>query len=543
MAQHDMNIANQSFPATRTDINNALAAIVSTHSGTSAPSTTFANQIWYDSSANIIYIRNEDNDANIPLLQLDQSSDVAATLATIIDVLDASGTNQSGTALTLRGGASTGSASGGSIVLQTTAAGSSGSSVNSHATRLSVSDAGAVALPTDSAKISFGADGDISLTHDPDSGLLLKNTNTSDGNPARITLQTGETAVETGDNLGQINFQAPDEASGTDAIVTGATIAAVAEADFAADANATSLRFLTGASGAATSKMAIRSDGNVGIGTNSPSLSSGIGLEIEDAGTCGIRLQRTGSTASVLEIRADDGTSVLDARASEPLEFQINGVYKARFDTSGNFRIGTTDGSPASSNVEGILLSGSTGSIHASRSNNVALLVNRGNSGSIQQFRRAGTTIASISITSTAVTYGTGSDYRLKENVTGLTDGITRLKKLDPKRFNFIVEPDTLCDGFIAHEVAEVVPEAIAGEKDATEPIGDVKDADGKTLQTGVVKPDDFDEEGHTWTATGTQPVYQNIDQAKLVPVLTAALQEAIAKIETLETKVAALEG
>ncbi len=97
-------------------------------------------------------------------------------------------------------------------------------------------------------------------------------------------------------------------------------------------------------------------------------------------------------------------------------------------------------------------------------------------------------------------------------------------------------------DGFIAHEVAEVVPEAIAGEKDATEPIGDIKDADGKIVQTGVEKPDDF-EIGHTWEETGTQPVYQNIDQSKLVPLLTAALQEAIAKIETLETKVAALEA
>ena len=289
--------------------------------------------------------------------------------------------------------------------------------------------------------------------------------------------------------------------------------------------------------------MAIRSDGLVGIGTNTPNISSGIGLEIEDAGTCGLRVQRTGSGTSVLEIRADDGHSSIDARGSKPLEFEINGTYKARFDTSGNFRIGTTNSSPVGNNEVGILLQGSTGAIHASRSANVALFLNRTNDGVIQQFRRAGSTIANISVSSTTVTYGTGSDYRLKENVTDMSDGITRVKKLDPKRFNFIVKPDTICDGFIAHEVAEVVPEAIAGEKDATEPIGDVKDADGKTLQKGVVKPDEFDEEGHTWTATGTQPVYQNIDQSKLVPLLTAALQEAIAKIETLETKVAALEG
>ena len=86
------------------------------------------------------------------------------------------------------------------------------------------------------------------------------------------------------------------------------------------------------------------------------------------------------------------------------------------------------------------------------------------------------------------------------------------------------------------------MPEAITGEKDATEEIGIIKDSNGNTIREKAPKPSDLDE-GDTWTATGTQPVYQGIDQAKLVPLLTAALQEAIAKIETLETKVAALEA
>lgn len=146
MAQHDYVIDNQSFPATRTDLNNVLQAIVSNNSGTSAPSTTFANQIWYDSSANILYIRNEDNDANIPLMQFDQSADVAATLATVIDILDASGANAAGTALTIRAGAGTGTGAGGSIILQTADGGSSGSSVNAHATRVTITDDGKVGI-------------------------------------------------------------------------------------------------------------------------------------------------------------------------------------------------------------------------------------------------------------------------------------------------------------------------------------------------------------------------------------------------------------
>ena len=75
MAQHDYSIANQTFPNTRTDLNNVLSAISSNNSGTSAPSTTFANQFWYDTSTNKFYIRNEDNDANIQLFELDQSND------------------------------------------------------------------------------------------------------------------------------------------------------------------------------------------------------------------------------------------------------------------------------------------------------------------------------------------------------------------------------------------------------------------------------------------------------------------------------------
>jgi len=149
MAQHDFVIDNQSFPSFRSDLNSVLQAIVSNNSGTSAPSTTFANQIWYDSNANILYIRNEDNDANIPLLQFDQSADVAATLATVIDILDASGTDQAGTALTIRAGAGTGTGAGGSIIFETAdGAGSTGSSVNAHATRVTITDDGKVGVGT-----------------------------------------------------------------------------------------------------------------------------------------------------------------------------------------------------------------------------------------------------------------------------------------------------------------------------------------------------------------------------------------------------------
>ena len=123
------------------------------------------------------------------------------------------------------------------------------------------------------------------------------------------------------------------------------------------------------------------------------------------------------------------------------------------------------------------------------------------------RFRTYGSQRGYIQVNTDSTTYSTSSDYRLKENVVSISDGITRLKKLKPYKFNFKANPNkTVLDGFFAHEAAEVVPEAVVGTKDAVD-------------DKGNIDP-------------------QGIDQAKLVPLLTAALQEAIAKIETLEVKV-----
>ena len=133
-----------------------------------------------------------------------------------------------------------------------------------------------------------------------------------------------------------------------------------------------------------------------------------------------------------------------------------------------------------------------------------------GSVGRLIEFHYNNGGVGTITTDGSVTSYNNGSDYRLKENIVDLTDGITRLKTLKPCRFNFKANTAKTVDGFLAHEVT-AVPEAITGVKD------------------------DVDSEG--------KPVYQQIDQSKLVPLLTAALQEAIVKIETLETKVAALEG
>ena len=228
----------------------------------------------------------------------------------------------------------------------------------------------------------------------------------------------------------------------------------------------------------------------------------------------------------------DVGMQIYHNSSARALIFGTNETERGRFDANGNFLIGVTatgnNGaffSPASNDRTALFLGTSTTS-----------------SSTLQVFRNSNGTVGAISTSGTSTAYATSSDYRLKENVTGITDGITRVKQLKPSRFNFKADTDTKVDGFLAHEAQTVVPEAITGTKDETEAIGDVKDADGNVLESKVVKPENL-ADGRTWTETGTQPVYQGIDQAKLVPVLTAALQEAIAKIETLETKIAALEA
>jgi hypothetical protein len=133
------------------------------------------------------------------------------------------------------------------------------------------------------------------------------------------------------------------------------------------------------------------------------------------------------------------------------------------------------------------------------------------NSNAVSFINASNVEVGKIEVTSSATSYVTTSDYRLKENISPLTGAIDRVNQLKAHRFNFLAAPDKTVDGFIAHEAQAVVPECVTGTKD------------------------EVDDDGN--------PVYQGIDQSKLVPLLTAALQEALTKIETLEAKVAALEA
>ena len=130
----------------------------------------------------------------------------------------------------------------------------------------------------DGGTIQFGNDQDVTVTHDADDGLIFKSIATGDNNPFLLTLQTGETDIAADDVIGQIDFQAPDEGTGTDAILVAAGIAAVSEGDFSSSNNATKLSFRTAASEAASEKMSLSSAGLLTIADD---------LVIKDAGTIG----------------------------------------------------------------------------------------------------------------------------------------------------------------------------------------------------------------------------------------------------------------
>ena len=151
------------------------------------------------------------------------------------------------------------------------------------------------------------------------------------------------------------------------------------------------------------------------------------------------------------------------------------------------------------------------------------------------------------------------SDYRVKENVVDMPSAVEAIKALRPVEFNFINSPGKTTKGFIAHELQAVEPLAAFGTKDATEAIGTLTDWDGTELETEVIEPSaeelTYTEEVETdgvatmvtrtrsWSATGTRDVYQGVDQTKLIPLLTKALQEVMQKNEDLEARIAALEG
>ena len=251
---------------------------------------------------------------------------------------------------------------------------------------------------------------------------------------------------------------------------------------------------ITGISNASDANaITIDSSENVGIGTTSPDEV----LHIHSDSIA--RLKITGSSGQ----GEDNGIKIFQNGVNTSIangdngymRFYTNNTERLRITSSGELLIGSTTG-------------GSSSSLHVQGNGTLSVFqVADANSGTARNailFRNSSSAgVGSIQVNSTSVAYNTSSDHRLKENVDYTFDATTRLKQLKPARFNFIADADTTVDGFLAHEVQSVVPEAITGTHN------------------------EVDDDGNA--------VYQGIDQSKIVPLLVKTIQELEARITALE--------
>jgi hypothetical protein len=391
MAQGDMNIANQGFPAFRADLNDQLEALVTNSSGATAPATTFPHQWWLDTSTtpSTLRQRNAANDAWIVVGLLNQSTNTF---------------------------------------------------------NLPVAQGGTGAADAGGARTNLGA---LASTDPSYTGTL-----------------TGGTGVI---NIG--SGQLYKDASG-----------------------------------------------NVGIGTSSPSGN----LNVNTTGNTQVTISagNTGLSRLVFQGQVSNNRGFIDydnTSSVRAMIFRTDETERLRIDSSGNLLVGTTSLLTGNPRLNVSSTGGYTATlVQTDNLDRVAVSIQNiysrsGQNGTMLQFLdNTGAERGSIKSTNTTTTYATSSDYRLKHDIQPMTGALAKVAQLKPVTYKWNAD-DSQSQGFIAHELQEVVPECVTGEKDAV-------DKDGK-------------------------PVYQGIDTSFLVATLTAAIQEQQAIIESLKTRIEALEG
>ena len=312
-------------------------------------------------------------------------------------------------------------------------------------------------------------EGDVGVTRDGSHALLL-NRLTSDGDIA-LFRKAGTTVGSIGTNSSRLTIGSGD---------TGLLIAGDLD-------NITPFNTSTNAS----------RDASVDLGNS--------GVRFKDLYLSGVMAAGNGS-ATAPSVRGTDTNTGLFFPSGGVTAITRNGVEAMRITSAGDLYYGQTSGSI--SDVGTILQANGRNFFMASTTSEAVMHTynNTSSSGAKYKisFKQNGTQVGVIEVGTSSTSYLTSSDYRLKENVVAMSGATERLKQLKPSRFNFIADADTTVDGFLAHEVQDIVPEAISGTKDAV-------DADGN-------------------------PEYQGIDQSKLVPLLVATIQELEARIAALES-------
>jgi hypothetical protein len=264
--------------------------------------------------------------------------------------------------------------------------------------------------------------------------------------------------------------------------------------------------------------MRINSSGFVGIGTTTPSQLVTVGNTTATRGQVYVQSPSGSSPTVTLDnaATASGHSYTLYSGAPNAGDFAIYdataAAYRAIIDSSGNLLVGTT----SSSNMNGI------GSKQTDAGNQCFSAWNSATSGTryLAYFGTGSTytNVGAITSNGTSTSYVTSSDYRLKNTVVPMTGALNRIAALKPVTYKWNAD-NSDSEGFIAHELAEVCPQAVIGEKDAVETY--------------------MDEDG----VEQTRPKYQGIDTSFLVATLTAAIQELKAIVDTQAARITALEA
>ena len=611
MATHDYVLANASGAAFRTDLNNALAAIVSNNSSSSEPSTKYAYQWWADTNTGILKIRNSANNGWVELLQLDgtltlEDGSVSTPGLAFRDDLNTGvfssgadtfniavggvervkmGTtavvfNDDGNDIDFRiegdsegnlfyvdastdrigiGTASpdvllhaTGSSGTPQITVENTSNSAREAAINikgkhSNGTvrqlilkydnndRFRIATAGSLPIAFETADAER-------MRIDTSGRLLLGTTTEGNGDADEFTI-----ANTSGANMG-MTIRSGTGALGNIFFSDGTSGGSEYRGMIQYGHNDDSMRFATGE----TERMRIDSVGRVAIqgeatrgllevrasGGSDTMLTAVFGANEGITGgtltnnndkACRIGVQHYNSggtkpfaflvgsgTSGANNLNIGGGTSLMNGATT--IQFSTDsgttnngGTERMRINSSGTLFLGKTSQSSGTAGVELYADGPNFMTRNASGGSVLGLNDQNATTGDALKIYYSDVLRGSLVYNGSSFFAYTASDYRLKENDTPISDGITRVKQLRPVKYNWKTDATKTYDGFIAHEVQAVVPDCVVGEKDA-----------------------EVDSRGEG---------YQRLAVAGLVPVLTAALKEAIAKIETLETKVAALEA